>query len=211
MNYLAHLLLSGNNLDTQVGGLLGDFVKGPLTGSYPATIEQGIHLHRKIDAITAHLPQITELYPLFDKPWRRYAGIVIDIAFDHLLARRWHLYHAQSLDDFCTTFYQHLARHQQCLPERALRFSQRAPQAQWLEGYVNPDLMPTILARVGEKLRRPVPLDKAWYTIVAHSDHFDRAFSATMTELISFAENYIADNQAPVDVPCIQQTTNETV
>ena len=56
MNYLAHILLSGDNLDIQVGGLLGDFVKGPLQGQYPEKVEQGIALHRKLDVYTDAQP-----------------------------------------------------------------------------------------------------------------------------------------------------------
>mgnify|MGYP003629303282 FL=1 len=65
MNYLAHFhlaqqLASRCGLDERdamqqgllIGGLLGDFVKGPLRGNYPATWEVGIRLHRRIDALT---------------------------------------------------------------------------------------------------------------------------------------------------------------
>ena len=199
MNYLAHLLLSGDNLDRQVGGLLGDFVKGPLRGTYPVGIEQGIALHRKIDTLTAQLPAITELYSLFEQPWRRYAGIVIDIAFDHLLAQRWHHFHKLPLGEFCANFYEHLAGHRQYLSERARQFSERAPQVHWLESYIDPELMPTILHRVGQKFRRPVALDEAWHTVTVNYDCFEQAFDPAMTELTIFAKNYIAASQIPVE------------
>ncbi len=194
MNYLAHLLLSGSDLDRQVGGLLGDFVKGPLRGEYLAEIEQGITLHRQIDSLTAHLPAITQLYSLFQPPWRRYAGIVIDIAFDHLLAQRWGQFHPTPLPEFCTNFYRHLASHRQRLPERAQQFSDRAPRIGWLESYANPDLMSTVLDRVGGRFRRPVELGQCWALVQAHEQVFTQAFDTTMIELRLFSQAFIDEN-----------------
>lgn len=192
MNYLAHLLLSGSNPDTQVGGLLGDFVKGPLKGDYPPEIEQGIRLHRLIDTQTARLPAMTQLNHLFENPWRRYAGIVVDIAFDHLLAQRWQDFHTQPLPEFCADFYQHLLPHRHRLPERAQQFCDRAPGLGWLESYADPDIMATILNRVGTRFRRPVALGHCWPIVQKNRGHFDRAFDQTMTELSLFAESFLS-------------------
>lgn len=196
MNYLAHLLLSGPSLDIQVGGLLGDFVKGPLQGTYPASVEQGIHLHRQIDSVTNRMPQIASLCALFAPPWRRYAGIVIDITFDHLLAQHWHEHHLIPLDDFCAIFYRHLHSHRNSLPEPARQFSMRAPGLRWLESYVDAELMPVILQRVGQKLRKPVALDETWPLVLAHKDRFMAEFNSVMAELTPFAQRFIADASA---------------
>ncbi len=194
MNYLAHLLLSGPNPDTQVGGLLGDFVKGPLKGDYPPQIELGIRLHRQIDTLTARLPAMTQLNKLFEKPWRRYAGIVVDITFDHLLAQRWHEFHRQALPEYCADFYQHLSSHRHRLPEQAQQFCDRAPKLGWLESYADPDIMATILNRVGTRFREPVALGDCWPIVQTHHDHFDRAFDQTMVELNLFAESFLGVN-----------------
>ena len=93
MNYLAHLLLSGPDRDMQVGGLLGDFVKGPLKGELPTRVEQGIRLHRHIDTLTDGHPAFMAATRRLPGEWRRYRGILLDIYFDHLLACRWGHYH----------------------------------------------------------------------------------------------------------------------
>lgn len=196
MNYLAHLLLSGPNPDIQVGGLLGDFVKGPLKGDYPPEITQGIHLHRQIDTLTARLPAMTQVYNLFDKPWRRYAGVVTDIAFDHLLAQRWPDFHRQPLAVFCAEFYQHLASHRHRLPERARQFCDRAPELGWLESYADPEIMETILNRVGTRFQRPVALQECWHIVEKNRDQFDRTFEQIMAELSLFAERFLVSNSA---------------
>lgn len=199
MNYLAHLLLSGPSLDRQVGGLLGDFVKGPLQGAYPPPIEQGILLHRQIDSVTNRMPQVTNLCTLFAPPWRRYAGIVIDITFDHLLAQHWHKHHPRTLDEFCAVFYQHLRLHHNSLPEPARQFSIRAPGLRWLESYADADVVPVILHRVGQKLRKPVALGEAWPLVLAHKDYFMEEFNSVMAELTIFAQRFIADHPTARD------------
>ncbi|MBV1932051.1 MAG: DUF479 domain-containing protein [Porticoccaceae bacterium] len=202
MNYLAHLLLSGPNPDTQVGGLLGDFVKGPLKGGYPPEVEQGIRLHRQIDTLTAHLPAMTQLNKLFESPWRRYAGVVVDIAFDHLLAQRWQEFHRQTLPEFCADFYQHLSSHRHRLPEQAQQFCDRAPGLGWLESYADPDIMATILNRVGTRFRRPVALGDCWPIVQANHNHFDRAFDETMMELSLFAESFLHLSMSASSISC---------
>ncbi len=199
MNYLAHLLLSGPNLDRQVGGLLGDFVKGPLQGTYSPLVEQGIRLHRQIDSVTNQMPQVANLCTLFAPPWRRYAGIVIDITFDHLLAQHWHEYHPMTLDKFCAVFYQHLRSHHHSLPESARQFSMRAPGLRWLESYADADVVPVMLHRVGQKLRKPVTLSEAWPLVLAHKAYFIEEFNSVMAELTVFAQRFIADHPTARD------------
>lgn len=190
MNYLAHLLLSGPDMDVQVGGLLGDFVKGPLRQELPAPVELGIRLHRKIDVITDRQPQFIAATEVLPPHWRRYRGILLDIYFDHLLATRWDDFHPQSLADFCQDFYRQLARHQISLPPRARRFCEVAPKVRWLESYAVHDLMPAIYDNVGKRLRRPIPLGDVWPLLEQERDFLNHAFDGLMAELLDFAEDY---------------------
>lgn len=180
MNYLAHLYFSGADPQHQVGGLLGDFVKGPLCGRYPEGIETGIRRHRQIDTLCGELPAIGALVATIAPPWRRYAGIAIDVLFDHLLARRWSQFHPRSLDDVCAAFYQELARHRAWLPERARWLCDLAPQRRWLERYGEPEHMCEILERIGGRLRRPLSLVPLWERLQERPAQLEAAFGETM-------------------------------
>jgi len=197
VNYLAHILLSGDNLDTQVGGLLGDFVKGPLQGQYPETVEKGIALHRSLDVYTDSQPEVQHLIRTFSPQWRRFAGIIVDIAFDHLLATRWQEYHSLSLDHFCQRFYRHLNTCQAWLPARAQHFNQRAADIRWLQSYADQALIPIMLNRVGERLRRPLPLGEAWPEIVDRHGEVEQVFSIVMPRLLSHAQDLRVAPPAP--------------
>jgi acyl carrier protein phosphodiesterase len=86
VNYLAHLYLSGHCPERMIGGLLGDFVKGPLRGDYPPAIEAGILLHRKIDVFTDNLPAVRTALSRFEPPYRRFGGILLDLWYPHFMA-----------------------------------------------------------------------------------------------------------------------------
>ncbi len=200
MNYLAHLLLSGPDPDMQVGGLLGDFVKGPLhSHGYPDTITEGIRLHRRLDSFTDRQPAFAEGLALLPRHWRRYGGIILDIYFDHLLAGRWRQYHEQPLADYCADFYRHLASRQPLLPPAARRFCEVAPRVSWLENYASPEKLPLMLDRVGDRLRRPVPLGQAWPDLENHRGELTDCFDRLMPALLKFSleERMIAPPQIP--------------
>lgn len=183
MNYLAHLLLSGPDPDWRLGGLLGDFVKGPLSGERPAAIEAGIRLHRRIDASTDDHPAYRDSLVLLHPRWRRYAGIVLDIWFDHLLSRQWSRWHSQPLEDFCDQCWRDFHARSRYIPPRARAFMQRAEQFQLLESYRDEQVIARTLERVGQRLRRPVPLHEALPELVAAADTLEHNFEKLFADL----------------------------
>lgn len=183
MNYLAHLLLSGPDPDWRLGGLLGDFVKGPLRGERPAAIEAGIRLHRRIDATTDDHPAYRDSLALLDPHWRRYAGIVLDIWFDHLLNRQWSRWHPQPLEEFCDQCWRDFHARSRYIPPRALAFMQRAEEYKLLESYGDPAVIRRALERVGLRLRRPVPLHRVLPELCAAESALERNFERLFTDL----------------------------
>lgn len=194
MNYLAHLLLSGPNPDWRLGGLLGDFVKGPLRGERPAAIEAGIRLHRRIDAYTdghpAHRNAVAQLGP----HWRRYAGIVLDIWFDHLLSRQWSRWHPQPLEDFCNQCWRDFRARSRYIPPRARAFIARAEEFELLPRYRDERVIARSLEGVGQRLRRPVPLRDTLPQLVAAEavlqQDFNKLFADLERESARFRQDY---------------------
>ncbi len=123
MNFLAHLYLSGNDSEIQFGNFIGDWVKGKQFEKYPDKIKQGILLHRNIDTfIDTHqisLCSIKRMRPIYGK----YAGIVIDILYDHYLASNWENYSEISLKKYSSEFKKNYLKHKKYLPEKAQHFA----------------------------------------------------------------------------------------
>ncbi|SEA15636.1 ACP phosphodiesterase [Microbulbifer marinus] len=183
MNYLAHLLLSGSDPDWRLGGLLGDFVKGPLRGERPAAIEAGIRLHRRIDATTDAHPAYRDALTRLDPRWRRYAGILLDIWFDHLLNRQWSHWHDQPLESFCDQCWQDFHARSRYIPPRAQAFIARAEQFKLLQSYGDEQVIARTLERVGQRLRRPVPLHEALPELIAARTVLEHNFNYLFTDL----------------------------
>ncbi|MDG1165917.1 MAG: ACP phosphodiesterase [Porticoccaceae bacterium] len=193
MNYLAHIALAGDNPEHQVGGLLGDFVRGPLRGQYSPAIQAGIYAHRKLDHYVDQQPEIRLFLQRFESPMRRYAGIVADVFYDHLLACDWHQYYQQPLDGFCQDFYRHLGNFGHDLPPRAQMFLERAPSIGWLEGYAEADHLPMILQRTGQRLRRPVALEEALPIIEQHKSAIAEEFHQLYPRLQTFVRTTLQE------------------
>ena len=122
MNFLAHVFLSGNNKQLQVGNFIGDYVKGSAYKAYPTYIKQGILLHRAIDDFTDRHPLAIEakqpLQPLF----RLYSGILVDMYYDHFLASQWQQLSSTPLKRFTRRFYRAMVSNYRLLPARVKGF-----------------------------------------------------------------------------------------
>ena len=113
MNYLAHIFLSGNDRCIQIGNFIGDGVKGDGYKQYPRKFQQGILLHREIDAFSDRHPLVREAVGIGRETFGRYSAVVNDILFDYFLASRF-----LPLKRFSRRFYTALAWNYRHLPER---------------------------------------------------------------------------------------------
>jgi acyl carrier protein phosphodiesterase len=160
MNYLAHLHLGGDAPAQLLGSLYGDFVKGPLTGQWPADIEAAIRLHRRIDVFTDNHPLQLQARSRFALERRRYSGILLDIFFDHCLALNWDDYASEPLPSFTGRVYQVLAQEPQ-LPERLAWIAPRMAAQDWLGSYREFAVLEQVVGGIQRRLSRPQGLEGA--------------------------------------------------
>jgi len=154
MNYLAHLHLGGPQPADMLGSLYGDFVKGRLQGGLPTQIEAGIRLHRQIDAFTDSHPLVLQAKGRFPTQRRRYAGILLDLFFDHCLAANWHDYSAEPLERFTQRAYSVL-KNEPALPGKLAMIAPRMAAQDWLGSYREFAVLEQVLAGMSRRLSRP--------------------------------------------------------
>lgn len=154
MNFLAHLHLGGERPGQLLGSLYGDFVKGPLRDRWPTDIEAGIRLHRQIDVYTDSHPVVLRAKQRFPCERRRYAGILVDLFFDHCLAAHWHEYASEPLNDFTARVYQVL-REEAELPAKLAVIAPRMAAQDWLGSYREFAVMEQVVAGMSRRLSRP--------------------------------------------------------
>ena len=176
MNYLAHFHLAQNQDGLVIGALLGDYVKGPLHGQYPETLELGIRLHRHIDAFMDSDSEIQLALRNFSPQYRRYGGIMLDVFFDYLLCQHWQKFHQAPLTHFAQETYQVLETNQKMMPEEALRFAARMKEIDLLTRYSEPESINRALSHISKRLSRKNPLTTAERELFKHHELLERVF-----------------------------------
>jgi len=189
MNYLAHLHLGGQRPGQLLGSLYGDFVKGRLQGQFAPEIEGAIQLHRSIDVYTDRHPLVDVALSRFSLTRRRYAGIVLDVFFDHCLARDWTLYADRPLALFTSDVYRVLSSERQ-LPERLAKIAPHMVANDWLGSYQEFEVLEQVLRGISRRLTRPEELAAAMQELRRLYEPLSEDFRLFYPQLQDFARNY---------------------
>lgn len=137
MNFLAHVFLSGNNEQLILGNLIADSVKGKMIADFDEGIRKGIQLHRMIDQYTDNHMVVKQSKLRLEPVYKKYAGVIVDIYYDHFLAANFHLYSQIPLSQTAHTAYDILIRNYHVLPPRSKRILPFMATQNWLEGYAD--------------------------------------------------------------------------
>lgn len=137
MNFLAHLYLSGENNDMIIGNFIADHVKGSSMGLYREGIRAGIILHRAIDFYTDTHPVVRQAVQRLRPDYHKYAGVIVDMYFDHFLAALWNDWSAEPLKQFTARMYAILNDSFQILPPRTRHMLPHMVEFDWLFNYGN--------------------------------------------------------------------------
>jgi acyl carrier protein phosphodiesterase len=132
MNYLAHIYLSDNSEENMLGNFLGDFVNKSLENSFEYSIRNGIFMHKKLDTFTDSHTDFLKSRKKISTPNRRLAGVLIDIFYDHFLAKNWSDYSSISLEDYADNFYNILKKFSNCLPDKLVKRMPIMMDENWL-------------------------------------------------------------------------------
>jgi len=191
MNFLAHLSLSGDNPRVMVGNFIGDFVKGRKSlEQFDADIVHGVGLHRAIDSFTDTHPVVTQSKRRLHAEFRHYAGVIVDVFYDHYLARNWSTYYEGELADFARHCYRTLEEHNTILPERVQHMLPYMKRDNWLVGYSYTDGIHQALSGMSRRTRYESGMDHAVEALRGHYDAFGEEFASFYPELQRFAEQW---------------------
>ncbi|PLW82145.1 DUF479 domain-containing protein [Kineobactrum sediminis] len=186
MNHLAHALLANAGHHSLIGNLSGDFVKGPLDGlEIHARVREGIRQHRRVDVFTDQHEVTAELKKIFKPVNRRYAGILLDVVFDHYLIKHWSRFSEVMQRPFVNEVYATLTTHEAILPGQLADFVPRMIAADWLyscESLVGVD---RVLQRISNRLRYENPLGHAIDDINRHYEVFETGFLVFFPEAMA--------------------------
>ena len=189
MNFLAHALLAGESPALVVGGVVGDWIKGPLPAGLPEDLARGVALHRAIDTFAETHPAFCASRARMSAGRRRYAGVLVDIFYDHLLARDWARYRGDGLGSYCALVYRQIADRRHHLPASAHHALELMAREDWLQSYGGLEGIADVLARMARRARQPNPLAGGEADFVAAAEGFERDFRDWLPD----AQHFVAD------------------
>ena len=170
MNFLAHTYLSGCNEEIIVGNFMGDYVKGKNYLLFPDQVKKGIVIHRDIDSFTDMHPITRRSKQLIADRYHKYAGIIIDIFYDHFLASLWEDYSTLPLNEFVARTYDLLKRNYQVLPAAIKRWFPTFLENNWMMAYKSVAGIELVLERMAANTSLP---NHAGYAVSVLSDRYE--------------------------------------
>src|SRR5262245_2141400 len=166
---------------------MGDFVKGPLEGRYDAGLTRALTLHRRIDSYTDAHDVVRSSRRRVSPGRRRFAGILVDMFYDHFLARLWEEYCNVPLEHFTASVYAVLREHRALLPERLQQIATRMADGDWLASYRRVEAVAAALDRMGERLTRGTAMLRSGDELLAQYQTFEADFRLFFPDVVRFA------------------------
>ena len=191
MNFLAHIYLSGNNDLIKIGNFMADGIRGKHFESYPLEIQKGIILHRAIDTFTDAHPIFRQSTKKLHEKYHHYAGVIVDVFYDHFLAKNWNTYSDENLDHFVARFYQSLHDNHINLSERTKGMMPYMIEHNWLVSYQTVEGINRILTQMDQRTKNESKMRFATNELSEFYPEFEEEFTNFFQELILFSNTKI--------------------
>lgn len=188
MNFLAHIYLSGEDDKVKIGNFIGDHVKGRMFMMYPEKIRKGILMHRHIDTFTDHHPLVHKAKLIFAPKYGKYAGIIIDILYDHFLARNWSEFSEIPLEQYVQNFHELLLNNKEKLPLTIQDFLPKLITSKRILSYQRTEGIEAVFSTMSRYTSLPDHTAFAMKMFKEHYDYLDLNFHNFMHEIIEFVE-----------------------
>jgi acyl carrier protein phosphodiesterase len=188
VNFLAHIYLSGEDPEIKLGNFMADAVKGNQVNQYNQKIQIGIRLHRAIDAYTdAHPTFRQSTRRLHGKQFGHYAGVIVDLFYDHFLAANWQQYHQENFPTFAQRFYALLDDKKSLTPKRTQHLIPYMIEQNWLVKYQTLAGLDQIMRQMNKRTKGRSNMDQAGLELRQHYPEFLKEFQSFFKELITFS------------------------
>ena len=193
MNFLAHIYLSGNNDFIKIGNFMADGIRGTDYLNFPDDIKKGILLHRQIDTFTdSHLVYRKSKHRLHEK-YGHYSGVIMDILYDHFLAKNWKNYSDEKLEDFAGNFYKSLFNNEEILTEKTKNMLPYMYDRNWLVSYATIAGIEMILFQMDYRTKHRANMQEAVVELKQFYAEFETEFTLFFNELIIFCNQKLIE------------------
>ena len=193
MNFLAHIYLSGNNKMVTIGNFIADGIKSDAYKKYPLDIQKGILLHREIDTFTDAHPVVRQSTKRLHETYGHYSRVIVDIVYDHYLAKNWKLYSSVNLKDFVEQFYKVLDDYSEILPIRIQKLMPHMIAGNWLLNYSKIEGIQRVLEGMNRRTNYRSKMNEATKELINYYREFEEEFTLFFDELIHFSNQKLKE------------------
>ncbi len=151
MNYLGHMILSGENKNTLLGNFIGDHISNKTLHHYSLPVQEGIHLHRAIDLYTDSHPKSRVLRAVLFDQYRHRSRVILDLFYDHFLAAHFEQFHPLPLPVYVQKVYDALQLQLVRMPTSAKQYFLEMKKYGWLEGYASTEGIRLVLNQMSKR------------------------------------------------------------
>jgi len=191
MNFLAHYFLSPEDDQIALGNFIADAVKGKKFEKYNDKIKNGILLHREIDNYTDKHLVFRRSTQILNSKYKKYSGVIIDIYYDHFLAKNWKDYSKTDLVDFVSQAYKILIKNYFILPKKIKRILPFMIAQNWLVGYANLNDLQRVFNGMARRTTFDSGMENAIFDLKNNYTTFENDFREFFPDLIEFCKNQI--------------------
>jgi acyl carrier protein phosphodiesterase len=183
MNFLAHIYLSGENELLKIGNFMADSIRGNQYLTYPNEIQKGVLLHRHIDSFTDFHPIYRKSKHRLHEKYGHYSGVIMDIMYDHFLAKNWNTFSEIPIEKYAASFYELLQKEESLLTERTKNMIPYMIAQNWLVSYASLEGLETILFQMDYRTKNRVNMPEAMKELKQFETEFETEFFAFFDEL----------------------------
>ncbi|WP_291105186.1 MULTISPECIES: acyl carrier protein phosphodiesterase [unclassified Flavobacterium] len=191
MNFLAHIYLSGDNDLMKIGNFMADGIHGKHFGNFPMEIQKGIILHRNIDTFTDAHPVFRLSTKRLHANYHHYSGVIVDVFYDHFLAKNWSTYSDEKLEDYVERFYQSLKDNYNVLTPRTQNLMPYMIEHNWLVSYQTIEGIERILAKMDTRMKYESNMRFSVAELKTSYSEFEEEFTTFFENLITFTQDKI--------------------
>lgn len=193
MNFLAHIFLSGENDHLKIGNFMADSIRGKTYKKYPKEIRKGILLHRFIDSFTDTHPIYRQSKHRLHAKYGHYSGVIMDIFYDHYLAKNWSRYSNEKLEVYAERFYKLLSENHNLLTERAKGMLPYMIARNWLVSYATLEGLEMIMFQMDHRTKNRVAMHESIVELKEYNTEFEQEFMLFFEELQLFCKEKIKE------------------
>lgn len=176
MNFLGHIYLTKSDKELLLGNFMADSIKGNSYKEYPVNIQKGILFHRFIDSYTDNHPAFRKSTAKLHSDFSHFSGVLVDVFYDHFLAKNWQVFHPIPIEKFAQEFYTYMDKRYDLMTPQMQYIFPYMKDNNWLVRYTTLEGIEKTLSEMGGRIGREYRLEKSVINLEREYDSFEKDF-----------------------------------